>query len=118
MFRKLFLSLAVFVTTFALCGHTAAHAQKVLLSEIAVNDRPLPGQKWRASENFGVVPPHGTTAILWEIVNGNKDTAFSVAIDVRRGPDPTILTHLVNGSVSGYPLTGAATLRDDQRGLY
>ncbi len=118
MFRKDILSLAVLVTAFAPWGQTPAHAQKVLLTEIAVNHGPLPGQKWRASENFGVAPPRGTTALHWEVVGGDTNAVFSVAIDVRFGRDPTILTNLVSGSGSGYPPADATTLPDYAGRLY
>ncbi|HVK68518.1 MAG TPA: DeoR family transcriptional regulator [Polyangium sp.] len=74
---------------------------EMLIATVQSSNKPLPGQGWRSSDDFGTtLAPPNTKYLRWDIdpnTPNPEDIVFDVAED-HSGKDKTVFTNIMSGN--------------------
>ena len=69
-----------------------------MLARVNVENGPQSGQEWRASNNFDMFPPKGTSTLTFKVTTGNApQLRFALAADVQWAADDILHQNIADG---------------------
>jgi hypothetical protein len=71
----------------------------IFVRSVTVNNGPLPGQESRASDNFAIQMPPGTSKLIWQVGGSPRGVRFALIRDKRFG-DEVQITDITDGATT------------------